>query len=209
MVGQPLKIALLAIGFFAASSVFGQQSTTNTNCQANGGSINCTSNTTTNDPPPDPLAGFNKAMADYRARMEANRSRRAQAKTDADARQAIEDRAKINIVYCKHNSGAVPTDEGTTRSCADELAYEKAFCSVKPDSDRCQLLASRAEFEKAFAELAEKYKYDPRANKKDCKMYYDSLFSKLRSAACLSYPDMQTPLRDGTLQPCSADPKPR
>jgi hypothetical protein len=34
-------------------------------------------------------------------------------------------------------------------------------------------------------------------------MYYDSLFSKLRAAACMSYADMRTPLRDGTYQPCT------
>lgn len=62
--------------------------------------------------------------------------------------------------------------------------------------------ASEADVEKAFADLAEKYKYDKRAKKKDCKMYYDSLFLKLRNWGCGSFPEMKLPLRDGTVQPC-------
>jgi hypothetical protein len=40
-----MKTALLVIGVFIASSAFGQQSTTNTDCNVNGQQINCTSNT--------------------------------------------------------------------------------------------------------------------------------------------------------------------
>jgi hypothetical protein len=201
-----MQITVLAVGLVIASSAFGQaQSTTDTNCNVNGQQVNCTSRTTA--PPPDPWANFNKTLTDNRARAEANRNRQAQAQaqanTSAEAKQEVENHAKVNIAYCRENpAGSVTSEDGQAKPCADELAYEKAFCSVKPDADRCQLLVSRAELEKQFADLAEKYKYDPRANKKDCKAYYDSLFAKLRSAACVSYPDMQTPLRDGTLQPC-------
>jgi PEGA domain-containing protein len=41
-----MKITLLAIGVFIASSAFGQQSTTDTTCNVNGQQVNCTSNTT-------------------------------------------------------------------------------------------------------------------------------------------------------------------
>jgi hypothetical protein len=87
---------------------------------------------------------------------------------------------------------------GQARTAAQESAQQAPFNAMlsKPP-------ASEADVENAFAGLAEKYKYDKRAKKKDCKMYYDSLFLNLRNWGCGTFPEMKLPLRDGTIQRCS------
>lgn len=203
----PIRHSILAL-VLCAIPAFGQQSTTDTNCNVNGQQVNCTSNTTTNIPPPDPWANtlsninnMNKNMAANRERAEA---RRAQARADAEAKHALENHAEVNMVYCKQNpSGSVTTTDGKDRSCADELAYEKAFCVVNPEADRCRLPASEAEVEKAFADLIEKYKNDPGAKKRSTQNYYESQFQKLREWGCRSFPDMTLPAWGKPDQPCT------
>jgi hypothetical protein len=186
-----------------AAPAFGQQgTTTKTDCDVNDHSINCTSKTTA--PPPTFLDQLHKTTADLRARQaqaqETNRARQAEAKT----KQALENYAEVNMVYCKQNpSGSVTTSEGKDRPCADELAYEKAFCVVNPAADRCNLPASEAEVEKAFTDLAEKYKNDPGAKKRATQMYYESLYLKLREWGCRSFPEMTLPAWGKADQPCT------
>ena len=207
-----MKTMAMGIAFFLiAVSAFAQQTTTDTNCNVDGQQLNCTSTTTTPPPPSGgALDGFNKAMAANRERADANRALRAQqdqqAKADAELKQAQENRAIVNIVYCRQNAkGSVTTRDGQIRSCPDELAYTKAECTVSPGIDLCKLFMSHAEMEKAFADLAEEYKND-HPNRHSNQMYYDSLFQAERKWACLSYPESKWPVRDGTYQPCPNAP---
>lgn len=55
-----MKTTLLAFAVLTAIPAFGQQSTTNTDCNANGQQVSCTSNTTTNAPRP-PATGATAA----------------------------------------------------------------------------------------------------------------------------------------------------
>lgn len=196
-----IRRSMMAL-FLCAVPAFGQQSTTKTDCDVSDHSINCTSKTT--PPPPTFLDQLHKTTADLRARQaqaqEANRIRQA----DAEAKQALENQAEVNMVYCKQNpSGSVTTSEGKDRSCTDELAYEKAFCVVNPEADRCKLPASEAEVEKAFADLIEKYKNDPSAKKRSTQNYYESLFVKMREWGCRSFPEMTLPAWGKPDQPCT------
>ena len=113
-----MKTTSVAIAFLLiAGSAFAQQSTTNTDCNINGQQVNCKSTTTTSPPPSSgALTGVNKAMADNRERADANRALRAQqaqqAKADAELKQAQENRAMVNIVYCRQNvTGSVTTGD--------------------------------------------------------------------------------------------------
>jgi hypothetical protein len=198
-----IRYSIVAL-FLCSVPVFGQQGTTHTDCNVSGSgqSIDCTSKTDV--PPPSPADVSNKNMADWRARQAqaqaANRARRA----DAEAKQTLENQAEVNMVYCKQNpAGSVTTSEGKDRSCADELAYEKAFCVVNSAADRCNLPASEAEVEKAFADLIEKYKNDPGAKRHSTQMYYESLFVKLRESGCRSFPEMTLPIWGKPDEPCS------
>jgi hypothetical protein len=105
-----------------------------------------------------------------------------------------------NVIYCRENSSGTVSENKIP--CADYLARQNALCRVRPDQQHCQLPASLADADARFATLAEEYKNDPRAKKKDCQLYYDSLFAKLHSESCMVYPDHATPARDGSLQPC-------
>jgi hypothetical protein len=106
-------------------------------------------------------------------------------------------------MYCRQNpTGSVVTNAGVTKSCPDELAFVSAACATSPDWEVCKLPASVEAMQKQFDDLAEKYKYDPRAKKRDCQMYYDSLFQTLRKRACIAYPEKEWPVRDGSTQPC-------
>jgi hypothetical protein len=62
--------------------------------------------------------------------------------------------------------------------------------------------------DKAFSVLSEDYKTDPRRNKKDAQMYYDSLFAKRTKWGCMSFPEMTLPQRDGTSHPWPNAPEP-
>jgi len=189
-----MKTTSVAIAFLLiAGSAFAQQSTTNTDCNINGQQVNCKSTTTTSPPPSSgALTGVNKAMADNRERADANRALRAQqaqqAKADAELKHAQENRAMVNIVYCRQNvTGSVTTGDGQVKSCTDELAYAKAECTVNPAIDLCKLFMSRAEMEKTFADLAEEYRND-HPNRHSNQMYYDSLFQTQRKMGLLKFP---------------------
>ncbi|MGB8802547.1 MAG: hypothetical protein WCC97_17855 [Candidatus Acidiferrales bacterium] len=208
-----MKKTTFGVGFLLiAIPVFAQQSTTNTDCNVNGQQVNCTSTTTTQAPPSGgAVAGVNKALAANRERADANRALRAQqaqqAKAQAELKLAQENRSVVNIVYCKQNAaGSVSLGDGHVKPCTDELAYSKTECTVNPSIDFCKLFMSHADMEKAFADLAEEFKYDPRAKKHDCQMYYDSLFQAQTRWACLSFPETKWPLRDGTSHPCPNAP---
>ena len=208
-----MKKTTFGVGFLLiAIPVFAQQSTTNTDCNVNGQQVNCTSTTTTQAPPSGgAVAGVNKALAANRERADANRALRAQqaqqAKAPAELKLAQENRSVVNIVYCKQNAaGSVSLGDGHVKPCTDELAYSKTECTVNPSIDFCKLFMSHADMEKAFADLAEEFKYDPRAKKHDCQMYYDSLFQAQTRWACSRFPETKWPLRDGTSHPCPNAP---
>jgi len=207
-----MKSAVMGLAIsLIAMSAFAQQSTTNTDCNINGQQVNCTSTTTTPPPPTGgALAGVNKALADSRERADANRVLRAQqdqaSKAASEMKQTQENRAVVNIVYCRQNpTGNVTTGNGQVRSCPDELAYAKTECTINTDLDLCKIFMSRAGMEKAFAALAEQYAND-HPNKHSNQMYYDSLFQAQRKWACLSFPELKWPMRDGSYQPCSSAP---
>jgi hypothetical protein len=212
------RAALVLIAFIFTSALSSAQTQTDTNCTTSpdygaGRTTNCTSTTTATPPPGGWLAGVNKALAANRAKAEANKDQKAQqagqlspdAMKELLAEEKKEREAKntVDYIYCRQNAnGSLMDFEGKPRTCADVIAYTKAFCLVNPDVERCTLAKSKAEVEKAFSVLSEDYKTDPRRNKRDAQMYYDSLFAKLTKWGCMSFPDMALPQRDGTLHPC-------
>ncbi len=217
-----MKSKIVAVLLFAtASSTFGQQSTTDTNCNVNGQQVNCTSTTTTPTPPTGGwLTGVNKAMAENRARAEANRSQNPQnvqqsqlspeAMKEPLAEEKRERDAKdtVDFIYCRQNPKTNVTDsEGKSKACADVIEYAKAFCLVNPDVERCTLAKTKTEVMKAFSVLSEDFNSERRRNKKDVQMYYDSLFAKLTKWGCMSFPDMILPQRDGTTHSCPSAPE--
>ena len=204
--------------FLAAISTFGQQSTTNTDCNVNGQQVNCTSTTTTPPPPSGGvLEGVTKTLADNRARAEARRDQSAQqAQLSEEAMREMlaeqekekENKDTVDFIYCRQNpSRDITNYEGKQEACADVIEYTKAFCLVNPDAERCTLAKSKTEVERAFASLVNEYNADPRRNKRDGQMYFDSLFAKLTRWGCMSFPDMTLPQRDGTLHPCPNAPE--
>ena len=205
-----MKTTTAVIAFFLiAVSAFAQQSRTNTDCDINGQQVNCTSTTTTPPPPNSGALALSRALAGNRERADASalRAQQAQqAEAAAELKQAEENRAVVNVVYCRQNAtGSVTTDDGQVKSCPDELAYARAECGVNPAMDFCKLFMSHAEMEKAFADLAEDYRND-HPNRHSKQKYYDSLFQDQRKWACLDYPESQWPVRDGGYQACSNAP---
>ncbi len=217
-----MKTTMLAIALFlTAVSAFGQESTTNTDCNVYGQQVNCTSTTTTPPPPSGgALEGINKALAANRARAEAKRDQNAQQAQQAqlsqeaikellaEEKQERENKDTVDFIYCRQNpKGSITDYEEKQKTCADVIEYTKAFCLVNPDVERCTLAKSKVEVEKAFASLVNDYNTDPRRNKKDTQMYFDSLFAKLTKWGCMSFPDMTLAQRDGTLHPCPSAPE--
>ena len=211
-----MKSKIVTMVLLATASVTFGQSTTDTNCTVNGQMVNCKS-TTTNPTPPTGgwLSGLNKTLAANREKANANHDQQAQNAQQtqlspdairelfAQEKQARDAKDTVDFVYCRQNLKSDITDsDGKQKSCADVIAYTKAFCSVNPNEDRCTLARSKVEVEKAFAALAEDYNTDPRRKKKDVQEYFDSRFAKLTRWGCMSFPDMTLPQRDGTAHPC-------
>lgn len=211
-----MKTKMITVALFlTALPTFGQQSgTTNTNCQVNGNEMNCT---TQHVPSWDETYNkyrnlFGKRSSDQpkappsaaagQLSPEAIKELIAEEKKEAEAKDTV------HYIYCRQNpKGSITDYEGKPRTCADVIAYTKAFCLVNPSAERCTLAKSKAEVEKAFSVLSENYKTDPRRNKKDAQMYYDSLFAKLTKWGCMSFPDMTLAQRDGSLYPCPDAPE--
>ena len=177
------------------------------------------------EPPPSGgwLTGVNKALTANREKAEANRNQNAQNGQQApqlsaeaikellaEEKNERESKDTVDVIYCRQNpKGSITDFEGKLKTCAEVIAYTKAFCLVNPNAERCTLAKSKVEVEKAFSVLSEDYKTDPRRNKKDAQMYYDSLFAKLTKWGCMSFPDMiLPPQRDGTSHPCPDAPEP-
>jgi hypothetical protein len=223
MIENIAKVALVVVAVIFTASTASAQTQTDTNCTTSpdygaGRSTNCTSTTT---PPPSGgvLEGINKALAANRAKADANRNQNAQQPPQlsteaikellAEEKQERESKNTVDYIYCRQNPKANITDsEGKSKACAEVIEYTKAFCLVNPGVERCTLAKSKAEVDKAFSVLSEDYKTDPRRNKKDAQMYYDSLFVKLTKWGCMSFPDMTLPQRDGTSHPCPNAPEP-
>jgi sarcosine oxidase delta subunit len=221
---EAMKPVMMAVALcVTAWPVFGQQSTTDTSCYVNGRLVNCTSTTKTEPPPSGgALEGINKALAERRAKADANRNQNAQNVQQtpqlsaeaikellAEEKQERESKDTVDYIYCRQNpKGSMTDSEGKSKACTEVIEYTKAFCLVNPGVERCTLAKSKAEVDKAFSVLSEDYKTDPRRNKKDAQMYYDSLFAKLTKWGCMSFPDMTLPQRDGTSHPCPNAPEP-
>ncbi len=221
---EAMRSVMIAVALcVTAWPVFGQQSTTDTNCYVNGQMVNCTSTTKT-DPPPSGGAweGINKALAERRAKADANRNQNAQNVQQppqlsaevikellAEEKKEREAKDTVDFIYCRQNpKGSITDSEGKPKACADVIEYTKAFCLVNPSAEKCTLAKSKAEVEKAFSVLSEDFRSDPRRNKKDAQMYYDSLFAKLTKWGCMSFPDMTLPQRDGSSRSCPDAPEP-
>jgi hypothetical protein len=84
-----MKTTVLAMALLlTAVSAFGQESTTNTDCNVYDQQVNCRSTTTTPPPPSGgALEGINKALAANRARAEAKRDQNAQQAQQAQLSQ--------------------------------------------------------------------------------------------------------------------------
>ncbi|HET9803491.1 MAG TPA: hypothetical protein VFP96_09650 [Candidatus Acidoferrum sp.] len=222
MTAHIARAALVLIVVLFTSALLSAQTQTDTNCTTSpdygaGRTTNCTSTTTAAPPSGGWLTGVNKALAANRAKAEANKDQKAQqggqlspeAMKELLAEEKREREAKdtVDYIYCRQNANGTLTDfEGKPRTCAEVIAYTKAFCLVNPTVERCTLAKSKAEVEKAFSALSEDYKNDPRRNKRDVQMYFDSLFTKLIKWGCMSFPDMTLPQRDGTLHICPDAP---
>ncbi len=206
-----LAIAPLMIAGVLVGPAPGQQ--TETHCSSLGDSMNCTSEYVppifprrhdSNQKPTSASAGLSP---------EAVKELLAEEKKEKDAKDTVD------YIYCRQNAkGSITDYEGKPKTCADVIAYTKAFCLVNPvltepwliatpEAERCALAKSKAEVEKAFATLADDYNHDPRRNKRDLQMYFDSLFSTLTKWGCMSFPEMTLPQRDGTLHPCPDAPE--
>jgi hypothetical protein len=160
-------------------------------------------------------------LAERRAKAETNRNQNAQNAQSsqlsakaikellAEEKQERESKDTVDYIYCRQNrQGTIKDFEGKPKTCADVIEYTKAFCLVNPSVERCTLAKSKAEVDKEFSVLSEDYKTDPRRNKKDAQMYYDSLFAKLTKWGCMSFPDMTLPQRDGSSHSCPNAPDP-
>jgi hypothetical protein len=157
------SLGIVLVSLFAAVTALGQQSTTDTNCYVNGQIVNCTSRTQTEQPPSGGLlAGMNKALADHRAKTDANRNQGGQTAQQsaqlspeavkellAEEKQDREAKETVDFIYCRQNPKSSLTDsDGKAKACADVIEYSKAFCSVNPDAERCNLAKSKAEVDK-------------------------------------------------------------
>ena len=220
------KVALVLVALIFTASNASAQTQTDTNCTTSpdfgaGRTTNCTSTTTTPPSSGGALEGINKALAANRAKAEAKRDQNAQQGPQAQlSQEAIkellaeqkkerENKDTVDFIYCRQNPKGTITDyEEKQQTCADVIEYSKAFCLVNPEAERCTLAKSKAEVEKAFTSLVNDYNTDPRRNKKDTQMYFDSLFAKLTKWGCMSFPDMTLPQRDGTLHACPDAPEP-
>jgi hypothetical protein len=218
------SIVMTTALFLMAGQASGQQSTTNTDCDVNGQQVSCTSTTRTPPPPSGAalhgaLESINKTLAANRARDEAKRDQNAQQAQQAQlSQEAIkellaeekkerENKDTVDFIYCRRNSkGSITDSEGTPKTCADVMEYTKAFCSVNPEVDRCNLAKSKLEVEKAFAALADAYGMNRgHAGNEE---YFADKFTKLTKWGCMSFPDMTLPQKNGTLHPCPDAPEP-
>lgn len=213
-----MKLHILGVAFFAlAAPMFGQQSTTNTNCMVNGQLVNCTSITNATQPTvgwlgtlaarekerqkqKDESASQPQTAQQSQISPEAVKELLTQEKAERDAKDTVD------FMYCRQNPKASVTDsDGKAKSCSDVITYTKAFCSVNPNDDRCTLARSKAEVEQAFAAAAAAYT----ANKRRAgnEEYFADKFAKLTKWGCMSFPDMVLPQRDGTMHPCPDAPE--
>jgi hypothetical protein len=211
------SIAALMMAGVSACPALGQQSgTTSTDCTFIGNQMDCTSQHVpslfekhdSNQTKAAPSAGAGQLSP------EAVKELLAEQKKERDAKDTVD------YIYCRQNAkGSITDSEGKPRTCADVIEYTKAFCLVNPvltapwlpatpEAQRCALAKSKAQVEKAFATVADDYNHDPRRNKRDLQMYFDSLFATLTKWGCMSFPDMTLPQRDGGLHPCPDAPEP-
>jgi hypothetical protein len=203
--------ATLTLGAVILLPSIGSAQTTNTNCNINGEWVNCTS--TTQQPPSGGAAQGIKDALDARAarnaaaapaRIAEEKLRQDQA-TAAAAQKAQDDKETAQFLYCRQNPNKEAVTDGATKSCADFIEYEKASCLVNPGKDICNLAKSKAEVEKAFADLSDKFHSD-HPNRHSTQMYYESLYAKTTRWACMSFPDMTVPQWGGGQHPCPDAP---
>lgn len=142
-----MKFVLVVIGIFVASAAFAQNSTTNTNCQAYGNNVNCTSNTTTNTPSPDPWANTSKQIQESSQRLSAALAANAQRRAEE---RGLESQIEFHVVYCQQNpNNSITTTAGERISCTEEFARMRALCSIGKNGKKykfCKLLANAPAF---------------------------------------------------------------
>jgi hypothetical protein len=203
--------AILVVGAAVLLPLAASAQTTNTNCNINGQWVNCTSTT---QPPPSGGAaqGIKDALDAHAARVAASapariaeeKLRQDQA-TAAAAQKARNDKETAQFLYCRQNPSKETVVDGVTKSCADFIEYEKASCLVNPGKDICNLARSKAEVEKAFADLTDKFHSD-HPNRRSTQLYYESLYAKTTRWACMSFPDMTVPQWGGGQHACPDAP---
>jgi hypothetical protein len=136
--GGFIPAGLMAL-FLCVVPTFGQQSTTNTNCNVNGQWVSCTSNTTTFAPPPDPWANTSKQLQESGQRLGAALAANAQRRNE-------EKTVEFHVVYCEQNpNNSITTTNGEKISCTEEFARTRALCSIGKNNKRykfCALLAN-------------------------------------------------------------------
>ena len=219
-----MKSVMIVLALFlTASPLFGQQSSTDTHCYVNGQMVDCTSTTNT-EPSPSGGAweGINKALAERRAKAEANRNQNTQNVQQtpqlsaeaikellAEEKKEKESKETVDFIYCRQNPKASITDsQGLPKTCTQVIEYTKAFCAVNADAERCTLARSESEVDKAFAALLNQYSSDKHRDRAWEQEYYKQSFAKLTKWGCMSFPDMTLPQPDGTSHPCPNAPEP-
>ena len=214
-------IATLMMVGISVGLTFGQQSgTTETNCQLSGNNVNCTSQHLPSFDDGRNLFGKHSSESKPPSADAGQLSPEAVKELLAEEKKQRDAKDTVDYIYCRQNAkGSITDSAGKTKTCADVIEYTKAFCLVNPvltspwlpatpEAERCSLAKSKAQVEKAFATLADDYNHDPRRNKRDIQMYFDSLFATLTKWGCMSFPEMTLPQREGTLHPCPDAPEP-
>jgi hypothetical protein len=113
----------------------------------------------------------------------------------------------VDFIYCRQNPKGSVADDGKQKPCAEVIEYTKAFCSVNPAEDRCNLARSREEVQKAFAALVDEYTTNTHKNRNWEQSYFSEKFVKLTKWGCMSFPDMVLPQKEG-MHACPNAPEP-
>lgn len=192
----------------AACTAFGQQSGTTTECEKSINGMTC--KTTPNPPTLAEILRPKKhtdqpqtavAAAPSGLSPEAVKAFLAEEKATREAKDTVD------FIYCRQNPKGNVTDDEKQKACAEVIEYTKAFCSVKPAEDRCNLARSRDEVQKAFAALVDEYTTNTHKNRNWEQSYFSEKFAKLTKWGCMSFPDMVLPQKEGT-HPCPNAPEP-
>jgi len=208
-----MKSVIIALALFVTPwPAFGQQSGTTTECEKQLDKLVC--KTQQNPPSLAETLDFSKRNAN-RPQAAAAPSGPPQISPEAvkeilaEEKKVRDAKDTVDFIYCRQNQkGGITDSEGKPKTCADVIEYTKAFCSVNPEVDRCNLAKSKSEVEKAFAALVDEYNTNTHRNRNWEQAYFGEKFAKLTKWGCMSFPDMTLPQRNGTSHPCPNAPEP-